>query len=285
MKKIAAIFLIAGLLLLACGGGEDTASQPDETDSQAVTEGQDTAVEETPIETAPPPLYPEGTLDPSQITADTPVSVVALFESYFVWDGKKVTLEGYPRIPYIDTMIVEDELELVAEPGDREALATISFTDYPGITVRSDQLVTVSGTIEYYWTGDIQLVDGVIIEDAPPAQSGIVTSPYVYDGDTPILAGEFFDMFNVWSGREIIVDGNYHSTTTSTTSYGVTVRVDLSDPNDTYSKYVACEMLEEIPEGTDSLMVANREGTQIRGTVEGESFSMVGLVNCQLVNR
>lgn len=285
MKKIAAILLITGLLLLACGGGEDPASQPDGTDSQEVTEDQDVTAPETPVETAPPPLYPEGTLDPSLITADTPVSVVALYQAYFAWDGKKATLEGYPRIPYIDTMIVEDKLELVAQPGDREALATISFTDFPGITVRSDQLVTVSGTVEYYWTGDLKLVDGVIIEDAPAAQSGIVTSPYVYDGETPILISEFFDMFNVWSGRDLIVEGNYHSTTTSTTSYGVTVRVDLSDPNDTYSKYVACEMAEEIPEETNAIMLENREGTQIRGTVEGESFSMVGLVNCQLVNR
>ncbi len=285
MKKITAILLMTGLLLLACGGGEDPSSQPDGTDSGAVTEAQDVTVDETPVETAPPPLYPEGTLDPALITADTPVSVVALYQAYFAWDGKIVTLEGYPRIPYIDTMIVEDELELVAEPGDREALAVISFADFPGITVRSDQLVTVTGTVEYYWTGDIELVDGVFIEDAPQAQSGIATSPYVYDGETPILIGEFFEMFNVWSGRDLIVEGNYHSTTTSTTSYGVTVRVDLSDPNDTYSKYVACEMTEEIPEETDAIMLENREGTQIRGTVEGESFSMVGLVNCQLVNR
>lgn len=285
MKIIPVVFLMAGLLLLACGGAEEPSSQPDETDSQVITEGQDAPVEETPVETAPPPLYPEGTLDPSLITADTPISAVALYESYFIWDGKTVTLEGYPRIPYIDTMIVEDELELVAQPGDREALATIAFTDIPGITVRSDQLVTVSGTVEYYWTGDIELVDGSIVDNPAPAQPGMITSPYVYDGDTPILVGEFFDMFNAWAGREVTVEGYYHSTTTSTTSYGVTVRVDLSDPNDTYSKYVACEMAEEISEGTDSLMVANRSGTQIRGTVEGESFSMVGLENCQLVNR
>lgn len=282
MNKIAALLLITSLLLLACGGGEDPASQPDGTDSQAVTEGQDVTA---PVETAPQPLYPEGTLDPSLITADTPVSAVALYQAYYAWDGKKVTLEGYPRIPYIDTMIVEDELELVGQPGDREALATISFTDFPGITVRSDQLVTVSGTVEYYWTGDLKLVDGVIIEDAPAAQSGIITSPYVYDEETPILIGEFFEMFNVWSGRELIVEGNYHSTTTSTTSYGVTVRVDLSDPDDTYSKYVACEMAEEIPEETNAIMLENRAGTQIRGTVDDESFSMVGLVNCELVNR
>ncbi|RKZ08735.1 hypothetical protein DRQ25_08300, partial [Candidatus Fermentibacteria bacterium] len=103
MKYTAALLLITGLLLLACGGGEEPASQPDGTDSGAVTENQDVTVDETPVETAPPPLYPEGTLDPSLITADTPVSAAALFQSYYAWDGKEVTLEGYPRIPYIDT--------------------------------------------------------------------------------------------------------------------------------------------------------------------------------------
>lgn len=280
MKKIQVIILASGLLLLACGGAE-------ESDEQAplIAEEQDAAVEETPVEAPPPPLYPEGTVDPSMITADTPVSAAALFESYFIWDGKKVTLEGYPHIFYSDTMIIEDELKLVAEPGGREVLATISFTDIQGITVNSSQPVTVSGTVEYYWTGDLELADGALVDNAPPAQSGVITSPYVYDGEVPLKVNEFFNMFNAWTGKEIIVEGYYHSTTTSTTSYGVTVRVDLSDPDDTYAKYAACEMAVEIPEGTDSTMVANRAGTQIRGTVEGESFGMVGLENCQLVNR
>lgn len=64
--------------------------------------------------------HPEGTLDPSLITANTPVIVAVLYESYFVWNGKKVTLEGYPRISCIHTMIIEDELRLVSEPGERE---------------------------------------------------------------------------------------------------------------------------------------------------------------------
>jgi len=92
-------------------------------------------------------------------------------------------------------------------------------------------------------------------------------------------------MFNVWMGKELIVEGYYNSTTTSTTDYGVTVRVDLSDPDDTYTKYVACEMIDEIPEEVNSLMVENREGTLIRGTLAGESFDMVGLDSCVIVNR
>ena len=44
-------------------------------------------------------------------------------------------------------------------------------------------------------------------------------------------------------------------------------------------------MVEEIPEETNAIMIENREDTQIRGTIDDESFSMVGLINCYLVNR
>ncbi|MEN8207799.1 MAG: hypothetical protein ABFR50_00960 [Candidatus Fermentibacteria bacterium] len=286
MKNTAVLLLISGLILLACGGGEEPASQPDGTDTGTVTEDQDVTVEETPVETAPPPLYPEGTLDPSLITAETPVTAAALYQAFYAWDGKKITLEGYPYIMYMkDTMVVDDEIELIAELGSRDVLATALFTDSCGETVWADQLVTVSGTIEYSWTGDIAIVDAVIESDAPPAEQDIITSPYIYDGNTPILVAEFYEMFNVWLGKEVIVEGYYHSTTTSSSSYGSSIRVDLADPDDTYSKYVACEMAAEIPEETNAVMIENRAGTQIRGTIEDESFSMVGLVNCELINR
>lgn len=293
MIKFIVILAMTGLLSVACGGGgEEQASQTgDETAAVESNEGGqvDTveAVEETPVETATTLLYPEGTLDPSKVTVDAPVSAAALFASFYAWNGKKVTLEAYPYIPYMgDSMLVTDEIELIVEPGgSHDVLATAEFADSCGVTIYADQPITVSGTVEYYWTGDIKLVDCTIIDDAPPARRGFITSPYAYDGETPILVSEFFDIFNVWIGKDVTVEGYYHSTTTSTTDYGVTARVDLADPNDTYSKCVACKMLTEIPDATDSIMVANRAGTQIRGTVAGESFDIVGLENCEIVNR
>jgi hypothetical protein len=285
MKKYLPILLIIGLLLPGCGGG-DASTENVTSDDSGSTGSDEVSTVEAVTETLPPPLYPEGALDPAVITAETPVNAAALYEAYFIWDGKQVTLEGYPYIPYrAESLIVEDEIELITEPGSTERLATLTFPDAAGTVVRADQPITAAGTVEYYWTGDIQIADCEMLEDMPAAEPGLVTSPYVYDGITPILVGEFYEMFNAWMGRELIVDGYYHSTTTSTTSYGVTVRVDLSDPDDTYTKYVACEMVDEIPESVDSIMVENREGTRIRGTVAGESFSMVGLENCVLVNR
>ncbi len=277
---------------MACGGGEEQASRPaGETAAVENAEGSQVETteteEEVPPETTATSLYPEGTLDPSKVTADIPVSAAALYTSYYAWDGKIVTLEGYPYIPYMaDSMLVTDKIELISEPrGSHDVLVTAEFADSSGVTILADQPITVSGTVEYYWTGDIRLVDCTIIDDTPAALEGSVTSPYAYDGEIPIRVSEFFDTFNVWIGKDVTVEGYYHSTTTSTTDYGVTVRVDLADPDDTYSKCVACEMLTEIPDATDSIMVANRAGTQIRGTIAGESFDMVGLENCELVNR
>jgi hypothetical protein len=60
---------------------------------------------------------------------------------------------------------------------------------------------------------------------------------------------------------------------------------DLAHPDDIYSKFVACEMLEEIPAESNENMLNNRDGVQIRGTIAGESFNMVGLEGCTLLNR
>ena len=59
----------------------------------------------------------------------------------------------------------------------------------------------------------------------------------------------------------------------------------LASPDDIYTKYVACEMTGEIPEPAATTIVEDREGVQIRGTITGESFDMVGLEGCTLLNR
>ncbi len=277
---------------MACGGGEEQASQPGDT-SETVesTEGDHTAeaVEETPEDTGPPPLYPEGALDPSQITADTPVSAAALFEAYFIWDGKDVTVEGYPYISYLaDSMIVVDEIVLIAEArGSRDILATAVFTDTSGVTIWADQPITISGTAEHTWGDDLGIVNAVIVSGASPAQQNFVTSAYVYDGNTPILVQELNDMFNVWIGKELTVEGYYNCTTVSSRLSGevISVRVDLGDLDSGSTKFVACEMTDEISEETDSIMLANRAGTRIRGTLTGKTFNMVGLENCVFLNR
>jgi hypothetical protein len=283
-RTLSAALVAALFLCLACGGEGEETSGAVTGDTVTMDENVTEDTSEV-VEPAPPPLYPEGTLDPDLITPDTPVSAAALYQAYFAWDGMQVTLQGYPDIMYSDSMTVEDELRLVDVPGGDDELATFTFTEPQGIPVREDQLVTVRGTVDYYWTGELRLTDAFMVEGAPEVSPGVLTSPYVCDPETPVPVGDFHDVFSAWIGREVTVEGYYHSTTTSTTDYGVTVRIDLAEPGDIYTKYVACEMTGEIPEDSDSLLVEERDGVRIRGTVTGESFGMVGLENCVLVNR
>lgn len=279
MKKLLEVLLVIVFALAAACGGAD---QPvPEGDPVTEDEDNDRVAEDAPVDVAP--LYPEGTLDPSLITGDVPVSAVALFNSFYAWDGQTVVLQGYPYVFYGDSITIEDELELVAAAGEREILATFTFEEPLNLTIAANELATASGIIDYSWTGRIELLEAVIVPDAPTAE-GVDFSPYTYDGTSPVAVQEFFELFNVWMGLEVTVEGYYSSTTTSTLSSGVVVRIDLSDP-ETRVKCAACEMTSEIPEEISAAMLENRAGTQIRGTIAGESFNVVGLEGCELVNR
>jgi hypothetical protein len=282
MFKLAMIVVSASLLFLlaGCGGGEEprTADTPGTPGDDTVDVPVDDVIEEVA-------LYPEGTLDPALVTADTPVAAWMLYEAYFAWDGMPVTLVAYPYIPYYgDSTVVEDELRLIADPESTDDLATAVFAEPQGITVMKGEMLALQGTVEMSWTGDVEIIDAVFV-DAPDSFEYIDTSPWAYDGITPLPIDEFYELYNVWMDREVTVEGYYHSTTTSITDYGTTIRVDLAHPDDIYTKYVACEMLEEIPAESDTNLLNNRAGAQFRGTITGESFDMVGLEGCTLVNR
>ena len=180
--------------------------------------------------------------------------------------------------------MVEDELWLVDQPESTDELATAIFDAPPGVSVRKGDLVAVHGVIEMSWTGDLELT-GAEFVDVPETVEEIETSPWAYDGVTPMPIAQFYRTYNAWNGREVTVEGYYHSTTTSTNDYGTTVRIDLASPEDTYTKFVACEMTGEVPAESNSLLVAERAGVLVRGTIAGESFDLVGLEGCTLVNR
>ncbi|MCD6589338.1 MAG: hypothetical protein J7K88_12390 [Candidatus Fermentibacteraceae bacterium] len=271
-------FLFVAVVVLAfpiaCGGAGEPAAESDS--GTQVTDEAETVVEEVV-------LYPAGTLDPRLVTADDLVAAGDLFESFYAWNGQTVVLQGYPFSYYGDSTVIEDDLELVAVAEDREVLAAVAFAEPLNITVPTGEAVTVSGTVEYSWTGEVELVAGAVVPDAPSAVE-MELSPYAYDGVSPIAVQDFFEAFNVWIGKEVTVNGYYISTTTSVLSSGDVVRIDLSD-GASGSKCVACEMGEEISQPSGTAMLENRDNTQIRGTITGESFNMVGLEGCELVNR
>ena len=283
MFRISVVVVSLSLLLvLGCGGGDQP--QTDETagdviPGEAADETVDEVIEEV-VEEAP--LYPEGKLDPSAVTPDVAVDAWALNEAYFAWMGMEVTLIAYPYIWYGDDTVVEDDLRLVADPESTDELATANFDEPQNRTVMRGEIIALWGVVEEGWYGPE--LTGAVFIDAPDAFERVETSPWVYT-DEPIPVDQFNEMFNAWVEKEVTVEGYYHSTTTSTTDYGTTIRIDLADPEDTYTKYVACEMLEPLSSVSESLIVADRAGIQIRGTIEGESFGVVGLEGCVLLNR
>jgi hypothetical protein len=271
-------------LLVACGGD----GEPAETGS---AEGSPEAAEETAGETGGDAegageveevvLYPEGTLDPNAVTAETVVAASALNEAYFAWDSVEVTVAGYPYIFYGDSTTIEEEIALTESPESEEELVTVLFSSPPGVTVAGDEIVAARGVGVRSWTGGVEVGEAELV--APPETlTEVETSPYAYDG-TVIPAAQLVDLYGAWEGREVAVSGHYHSTTTSTTDYGTTIRVDLSSPEDTYTKYAGCEMAAEIPAETESLMLADRDAVVIRGTVAGESFGRISLEGCEVV--
>jgi hypothetical protein len=266
------------MLVTGCGAGDQP--QTDETAGDVIPgEATDETLEEA-IEEAP--LYPEGKLDPAAVTPDVAVDAWALNEAYFAWMRMEVTLVAYPYIWYGDDTVVEDELRLVADPESTDELATACFDEPQNLTVLRGEIISVRGIVDEGWNGPE--LTGAVFIDPPDAFERVETSPWVYV-DEPIPVDQFSEMFNAWTGKEVTVVGYYHSSTTSTTDYGTTIRIDLSDPQDTYTKYAACEMLEPLSAVSESLIVTDRAGVQIRGTIADPFFDNVRLEGCTLINR
>lgn len=284
MKSIMlAAFLILAMIVASCGGEEPAVEEQEEaTAEEAVEENAGDISEGVPEPVEVVVLYPEGTIDPATVTPDQVLSAGDLNASCFAWAEREVTIAGYPSIWYGDSMVVEDELGLVMDPEEDNDLVAANFDENPGQSVYRGEIVAVRGVVEEGWNGPE--LNSAVIAEAPADLSPVETSPWVYD-DEAIPADQFVEMFNVWNGMEVTVEGYYISTTTSTLNDGVTVRVDLGASDDHYNKVAACRMTGEIPEEVNEAMVADRNMVQIRGTVSGELFGAVGLENCEIVNR
>jgi hypothetical protein len=271
--RTTALILLLVLAVVFTGCGEDspeTAGEPSTGETPDV---------ETVEETA---LYPEGTLDPATVTPDIVISAVDLNREFFAWDGMEVTIAAYPYIWYGDSTEVENELRLVSEPGSTDELARAMTAAVAGEVVHRNEIIAFTGTVASGWQGP-ELEDAVFAEP-PDELVPVETSPHAYAGET-IPIDQFSELYNVWLGMEVTIEGYYSSTTTSTTDYGVTVRVDLSDPQATSNKLVGCEMADLVPDDVSEAMSANRAGVQIRGVVTGSVFGNVSMEDCVIINR
>lgn len=96
-----------------------------------------------------------------------------------------------------------------------------------------------------------------------------------------VSATDLWADYYKWEGKEISVIGDYYMTTTSTTSYGKTIRVDLKNPTN-YDKVVGCTFMEDPSEKIN----VNTKGVIIKGKIKTyASYGYLMLEECSLVNR
>ena len=266
MKKlIIPIALIGSLLLMfACGNNSNKTSEKS-------TSEQSEEVQQ------PDEPKTSGKLTPNDIKPDKAIPVDELDELVFKWESiKEVTVTGYCDF-FFDEDAIGDNVELRGSIDAEEVLIECSMKESYDEKFDKSIPVTIKGKTEGVRFDRIQLFEcELVAKEEAMAPTGKYVDPFIYSGEN-IAVQDFFDSYFGWKDVEVSVEGYYKSTTTSTTSYGVTTRLDLSGDENT----AACRLIEgiEAPEITD------REGVIIKGIIKGDFFGDVLLEECTVVNR
>lgn len=214
-------------------------------------------------------------LTPDQLDENKVIPVGDLKRAYFAWNGKTVSIYGYPSY-MADKGSITRDISLTPAPFSRYVLTCELAAPIAETQGMRDKPMVLKGIVKDspYDTvnlGGCQLVSSGETATVPPAPD--------IAADKPMNAAEFVKAYNAWKGKKVTVSGNYHSTTTSTTAYGKTIRVDLTDAQG--NKAVGAEF-EADP--SDKL-VNNRDGVEVKCTIKGTVFETVNLADCQLINR
>lgn len=90
------------------------------------------------------------------------------------------------------------------------------------------------------------------------------------------LRNAFFADQNAWKGKQVAVKGSYHSHTTSTTSSGKTIRIDIADEKG--KRWVACNVTTE----PSAEAVKERNNWVVKGTIKETWFDQVLLEPCEV---
>ena len=221
------------------------------------------------------PMKLSSVLTPDMVNSSRTLSVKQLTDAWFAWKGKRVTVTGYCNFFFSEGEIGKS-VKVVANPGDKKKLLSCEMrTNYSGRFAKTVPVV-IEGNIKGNGFWGIELTDCVLVSKGKTVKtvkaSSSAPSGSVFD------AGDFARSYSGWLGKEVSVTGYYWGTTTSTTRYGKTIRVDLQYPKNTRLK-VGCEMREAHER------ITRRSGVIIRGRVSGEVFGNVRMTNCVFVNR
>ena len=268
MKKTLFILLIAGLFLsiIACNNSETSKNEKSDNNDETVQEEEHQASEEE-----------LNRITPADIDANTAIPVAKLSQSYYEWYGKEILIAGYVKM-YLEDTELSAEIEIIGKPRSNNVLFNCKFTDTLTEIVKNNDIVTIKGIVDGngYW--GIKLIDCEYVGIDEDYQKGEEINPYRLPKKA-IFAQDIYDLFSAWEGTEVSVIGYYASTTTSTTSYGTTIRIDLKDP-ESGETLVGCRMKDE-PDS--DYLKDNREDVVIRGIIGEESFGRIMIEECVIV--
>jgi hypothetical protein len=216
--------------------------------------------------------------NPSAIDVNKPVDATEANAQINCWDNKKAEVAGYGFVFYGDSLDTKNGLELVDSAGGAKKLVSCRFAQPPAqAKIAKTDMIHIKGNIRGNFDNAITMDSCEIVAVA----RYIPTLPVDPFNKTIMAARAFSDDYFKWEGKEISVIGDYTMTTTSTTSYGITIRVDLKNTA-TDQKVVGCNFKED---PTTRIRV-NEKGVIIKGKIKTYTpYGFLMLEECSMVNR
>lgn len=265
-KSIIYLSFLSSALFISCGGKDE---------SKDDSKGKDEKTEETTEDNGPKRLSASD-IDPSK-----PIACEVANAEIMGWEGKTIHVAGYVYTYYGDSASVDyGSLVLLAKKGGGKQAISVSLKNRDKkFKVHKDDMIHLKGIVSgTYFDTLVSIYDAEVIavgKDIKTEKLNPTDENAIFD------AGDLRQDFNQWNNIEIAVQGYYMMTTTSTTSYGTTIRVDLKGEKSDYAD-VGCEFKED----PSAKLENNREGVIIRGKIKpGGSFGRLYLYDCQLINR
>lgn len=252
------------MVLFSCSGSSSNKSESSSDQSNNETKISDAELN-------------KNRLLPENVNVESPIPVAKLHKAFYEWTGVEITIAGYAKM-YLDSETFKNEIALRESTGVNDILFNCKFASELNKEIKSSDIVIIKGKIKEnsYW--GIVMEECELVELNGKYKKDIVPIPGQKYKEA-IWVSDLYKAYNSWIGKEVTVIGHYNSTTTSTTSYGKTHRIDLDDP-ETGQKMVGCTMLSE-PD-SDKL-AANRDNVKIRGKITRDLWGTVQLEECVIV--
>lgn len=267
MKFKFSYIIVSAIILSSCGSKEEKSSGDDK-------KGEST--EETKEEEGPKRLSVK------DIDISKPIPVEIALAEIMCWDGKTIDIAGYVYNTYRADSISIDygSFTILAGKGSNKHAVNVYLKERDKkFKISPNDMIHIRATVSGTYFDTVVSVNNAEVIEIKPTVATEKLNPAkesaVFD------AGDLNKDYTQWNNKEIAVVGNYYMTTTSTTSYGKTIRVDLKGEKSDYAD-AGCEFAEDPSEKLKD----NREGVIVIGKiVPGGSFGKLQLSDCKVTNR